>query len=237
MQIHNVFCLSFETLSRVLCALRLNLPPPAQLINGLPTYLVRRLMEVRRGRRLQRFVNWEGYMLEEPSWVPQSAILDKTMLRDNHPDKPGGSPEGSCLGATLTVLKSFCASLSLSVKCVVCLCVCLPPLHHTWSNQDHLFAVCWSVCHYLCWEQTFGLHQSIEPTTLWNRLWSVSLFPVCTTTTYVSPPLCRSPGVFPQWERFMCERAVETILFLFGFLSKELEKRDCGFIPAWRCCK
>lgn len=142
MQIHNVFCLSFETLSRVLCALRLNLPPPAQLINGLPTYLVRRLMEVRRGRRLQRFVNWEGYMLEEPSWVPQSAILDKTMLRDNHPDKPGGSPEGSCLGATLTVLKSFCASLSLSVKCVVCLCVCLPPLHHTWSNRS-------PVCHLL----------------------------------------------------------------------------------------
>lgn len=119
MQIHNVFCLSFETLSRVLCALRLNLPPPAQLISGLPTYSVRRLMEVRRGRRLQRFVNWEGYMLEEPSWVPQSAILDKTMLRDNHPDKPGGSPEGSCLGAILTVLKSFCASLSLSL-CEVC---------------------------------------------------------------------------------------------------------------------
>lgn len=124
MQIHNVFCLSFETLSRVLCALRLNLPPPAQLINGLPTYLVRRLMEVRRGRRLQCFVNWEGYMLEEPSWVPQSAILDKTMLRDNHPDKPGGSPEGSCLGATLTVLKSFCASLSLSLWSVWCVCVC-----------------------------------------------------------------------------------------------------------------
>lgn len=77
-------------------------------------------MEVRRGRRLQRFVNCEGYMLEEPSWAPQSAILDKTMLRDKRPDKPGGSPEGRYSNGPQVLL---CVSLSVCEGCGVFVCV------------------------------------------------------------------------------------------------------------------
>lgn len=53
-----------------------------------PVWLVRRL-----GRGLQYLVDWEGYGLEERSWILRAALLDKDMLREfnaAHPGKPGG---------------------------------------------------------------------------------------------------------------------------------------------------
>ena len=65
-------------------------PPPPRLIDGGLAHTVKRLLKVRnRGRGRQFLTQWEGYGLEENSWVAERNVLDPALIGDlfrAHPD-------------------------------------------------------------------------------------------------------------------------------------------------------
>lgn len=74
-------------------------PPPPRFIDGGLAFNVRRIIRSRvRGRGLQYLVDWEGYPLEDRSWVPARHVMDQQLLRDfhqQHPDQPFYRTAGS----------------------------------------------------------------------------------------------------------------------------------------------
>lgn len=76
-------------------------PPPARLIDGGPVHSVNKPLHVRR----HGLGFWEGYGLEDRSWVPRSRILIRNFHRLEAPVE-GGVPSGS-LSDLLCVKRCF----------------------------------------------------------------------------------------------------------------------------------
>lgn len=72
-------------------------PPLPRFIDGGPAYTVRHLLHsCRCGRGFQYLGDWEGYSLEERSWVPAKHILDDRLINatmTSRPRLPRGTTE------------------------------------------------------------------------------------------------------------------------------------------------
>ncbi|CAJ0947576.1 unnamed protein product, partial [Ranitomeya imitator] len=96
--IHNVFHRSL--LRRYVAPMVPSVDPPAPvLVEGELEYVVEKILDSRVSRRkLQYLVKWKGYGQEDNSWVFASDVHAADLVRAfhlAHPDRPGGSGEGS----------------------------------------------------------------------------------------------------------------------------------------------
>lgn len=100
MKIHPIFHVSQVKLVREspLCPVG-PAPPVPLVIDGDLAYTVHKILQSRRrGRGIQYLVDWEGYGLEERSWVPASFILAPQLIREihrEHPDQPSTASQGA----------------------------------------------------------------------------------------------------------------------------------------------
>ena len=74
---------------------RVQPPPPPEIIDNEEFYTVKEILDSRIHRRkLQYFVDWEGYGINERSWEPASQItIDApeaiAEFHEHYPNKPG----------------------------------------------------------------------------------------------------------------------------------------------------
>ncbi len=78
-------------------------PPLPLILEDGAVYEVRTILDSRRrGGRLEYLVDWEGYGLEERSWIPRDDILDPALMEEfysNCPKRPGPEVDHHVVGS------------------------------------------------------------------------------------------------------------------------------------------
>lgn len=130
----------------VLSALRPSPFPPTRLVNGHPAFSVHCIMDLRcRGRGFQYLFDWEGYGLEERSWVPLCNILDAFLLRDfyraflDKPDRASGVDPVFCSFHFCSCL--LCCTLPAPFCLLHSACSTSPSSPHSMPSALH-FSCC-----------------------------------------------------------------------------------------------
>ncbi|KAL7831682.1 hypothetical protein AOLI_G00292300 [Acnodon oligacanthus] len=109
MRIHLTFHVSH--LRPFLCG---NRPPTLRLVAGSPAYTIHRLLDSRCvPSGVQYLVDWEGYRLEEQSWVPASHILDPDLVREFQWARAGGLGTSGTVRFSLLIAEINLNSLHL----------------------------------------------------------------------------------------------------------------------------
>lgn len=133
-------------------------PPPPPIIDGGPTYTVRRLLDSRHCG-FHSLVDWEGYGPEEHTWVPAQHILDPDLTQTfNRQYSDCSGLSGARLGARAHVTTWSVQQREAESKRPTSPWLPITPLLVQWDHLRHVCLNCCAVLEFLLFSELLRVH-------------------------------------------------------------------------------